>query len=162
MSDLCYDTADGIHIPGCMGCAACGHSHCTCPLVCAFCRLPGEDLCYWPVERFEPTRLADVQPGDTICRFKESRSRSGVATVETIEPCDLGTSPGVRITLRIKRAAHSTPLYRSKTFTAPPWKMARVLKPGTCDVPICALHSREVDDDRHYCKDHWLAWENVA
>jgi len=29
------------------------------------------------------------------------------------------------------------------------------------DQACCEAHVREVDDERHYCREHWSAWETV-
>jgi len=34
-----------------------------------------------------------------------------------------------------------------------------VLRPGTCDRPCCERCSREVGEDRDYCKAHWDSWQ---
>jgi hypothetical protein len=38
------------------------------------------------------------------------------------------------------------------------WKM-RSHSSGTCDAPLCALHSKEVERGKHLCPEHQDAWK---
>jgi hypothetical protein len=119
---------------------------------CKFCGQPSSKLCDWKCERFELVPYRDVKVGDTVRRAVDSNRPN--ATVMSIEG-----SPD-SATLRFTIEIHSRPP-RLKTFDVGIGSRCRVLRPGTCDNPICELHSRNVDEYVDYCMDHWHSWKEI-
>lgn len=130
-----------------------------------FCRFCEDDsdtvLCDWPgwktVEK--PIEKADV--GDLWITEKAAK-RARIVEIENLDYHGVKTktnqSKFLQRMLWVQISGHPKPYpylrYVGDTFTTEALAI--------CDQSACWRHSREVDEDRHYCADHWRAWESVA
>lgn len=135
---------------------------------CAFCGAEAPYLCDWPVTRFESVIAHDVRIGDVIRDWTAIEMR--VLGIEALRP-----SPPVPVPAR-----NSVLYFRVELLRVPKGTRSRAknyldfgclrhtlaivptAKRGTCDQACCEAHAREIGEDRHYCREHWQAWQEVS
>lgn len=113
------------------------------PKSCKFCGDSGLYLCDWKVERVEDVHWHDVRIGDTWAL--QGPGANVTARVAAIEP----EQTGLRFFLDTGKTVLTPFRFLNSTMSCP------ILRPGTCDQPMCERHAREVGDDVHYCMDCW-------
>ena len=128
---------------------------------CAFCGAEGPYLCDWPVTRFESVMAHDVRIGDVI-RDSTDADRAIEMRVLGIEPRGLVLRFQIEFLHVPKKSRACAVKYRCRGFVR--WDRAAVLRAesGTCDQACCEAHAREIGEDRHYCREHWQAWQEVS
>ncbi len=121
------------------------------PQPCAFCPTLSPLLCDWPIcDKQVEVRADEVLHGDRVWISRSRTARLGIAEVLGI----FGVGAVLVFKLRTNRGSYE--------WVRHPTAMVTLLRPGTCDAPMCDLHTREVGDDLHYCQTHWRAWEDAA
>lgn len=115
---------------------------------CKFCGEPGETLCDWPVERME------LIPGHKLRKGDRALVLCGLYEVIFCQ-ADISKDALYLGLVLEKTGAVSTVEFRLSGEY-------QVRRTATCDAPCCEAHAREVGDDRHYCADHWRAWEEIS
>lgn len=117
------------------------------PKRCFVCKQPADFLCDWPVMKPAKVLVHDLRIGDGITF--EYRPKWGRGEIVDIQP---GHAPGnllIKVKFKLGSYGYLWPL-KAQVDTE---------RPGTCDQPVCDLHLREAGEDRHYCQEHWRAWE---
>jgi hypothetical protein len=117
-------------------------------------------LCDWPVERKVHVPAFSVEVGD-VWITQQAGKRGSVVVIEYL---DIHGRPWAtkadsierRFWVAIPGHKDHYPYIRFEIDSV------ETLRPGTCDAPCCDAHVREVAEERHYCADHWRAWEQVA
>jgi hypothetical protein len=116
--------------------------------LCYVCRRPDAKwLCAWPVERKVHVPAFSIEVGD-VWITQQAGKRGRVVDIEYFDT--------VR-KLWVNIPGHPDP-YPYTRFAI---DSVETLRPGTCDQPCCDAHAREAGDERHYCADHWHAWEQI-
>ena len=116
-------------------------------ITCAFCSNPAENACAWPSVKRVQIPAKGIVPGDII--FDSAGRKAEVVSVAE-----------ATFTIQPRFGALST---RKKEFSfslLSSMVLADRLMP--CGSPVCEAHLREVGEDRRYCADHWMAWEQAA
>jgi hypothetical protein len=53
------------------------------------------------------------------------------------------------------------PLGRQADWQRWPQDLVQALRWRACRAPCCEAHAREIGEDRHYCRVHWEAWQEL-
>jgi hypothetical protein len=131
------------------------------PQPCATCQVPDAPwLCDWPVLKRVEVPISVVEVGDIWVTGYSGRH----GRVVRIENLDINSRPteapnyvsrNILVAIPGTRNPYSYNRYRDVDT-------ATTLQPGTCDAPCCDRHAREVDENVHYCVEHWNSWEALT
>jgi hypothetical protein len=126
------------------------------PPRCAFCDATGDLLtCDWLVPRFVRVQYSDLHVGD---RVRRANDRCEGRTSATVTELELRAPEPFRVEILLpgKRGL--------KRFVVQPGSPVQVLGVGQCDQWCCPLHRVERGEVFFpaYCRDHWMAWQEVA
>lgn len=131
---------------------------------CAFCAETALYRCDWRVLDYVPMRLRDLQLGDMVRRFNETKARrAATATVvelhdfETVHPQTYTRYFGRRVVLRIDGKTERFKEFKESAFAA-----IRIKRDEPCRQPVCEAHVQERGEDSHVCHTHWRSWEGKA
>ena len=133
---------------------------------CEFCGGDGQYLCDWPVDRMVVTPVQRVLHGEVIREWSAPEVNLGADAVYMrvlgIEMSGRYVHFQIEVLRSTSRSRRRADGYRLHGFTRPFNSPVDVARPGTCDRRCCEAHAREAGEDRHYCREHWHAWQGVA
>lgn len=119
---------------------------------CAFCPEPGLYPCGWQEEQFVTCCYRDLIVGDRVRRFHDEHQKAP-AIIDSIEDC----GSFWKIVLKLPGARRYG--YRSINVQGP--SFVKVSRVAACGLLSCEFHVREVDQNRHYCRNHWNSWQDA-
>jgi hypothetical protein len=118
---------------------------------CRFCGCrDAKALCDWPTTRRGEVRVDDLRVGDIWVTQLSDKGKSG--KIVEIEDFDLTR----RFWILIPGHRNASPYDRFRG------ELQMSERNTTCDNACCFRHRRRIGPDRHYCADHWSAWEAVS
>jgi hypothetical protein len=117
---------------------------------CVVCAAGTDLVCDWLMED-KPigVRAREVAVGDRIAVIPRRRHPEIVCRVASIG------FRGSTVVLNLQ-----DPDGREAEWPRWPDEEIRILRRGPCRAPCCEAHTREIADNRHYCKAHWEAWQD--
>jgi hypothetical protein len=116
------------------------------PQPCASCGSPGVYLCGWPVEKEVALHAETIVKGDKLRRF---------GLVDAVVYAGLSHD---KLTMFLAFDVRG----KVQQVSCPPWGIFKVIRMSTCDAPCCENCVRELDPERHTCRDHWDAWKGIS
>jgi hypothetical protein len=128
---------------------------------CAFCGAEAPYLCDWPVTRFESVIAHDVRIGDVI---RDSARGETAIEMRVFDIHAVNSLLYFRVELlRVPKGARAqAKRYLDLGHLRHAGAIVPTAKRGTCDQSCCEAHAREIGEDRHYCREHWQAWQEVS
>lgn len=124
---------------------------------CNFCVEDSHGACGWPTKAFVEDKIENLHEGDIVRRMHDKpKQRYGVAKVGELKPLPSGA---IGVELRIRQKNGNT---KYKRFLAMGWHKMKVERLVPCGLPACESHLAARGPGIYVCRDHWLAWEQVA
>lgn len=147
-------------------------------VTCQFCSSPAPKLCDWPVEKPVKIPHTRLKKTDTIVTVQHKyrlkvqgpHSFTGIFAQRTAPLTGKSEiNPQIDRFPKLERVRHRVTMYGLVFPDGRCWlyyltgdQKVSVLRPGTCDHPICEAHSRSVGENKDYCMEHWGAWESAG
>lgn len=124
---------------------------------CSFCSEEAHGPCAWPVERWVEREASELVPGEIVRRHKENEADAAhTIRVDSVSKLD---EMLLRVVVVIKPKS-GEPLM--KMFETNTFQLVRVLRKVPCGALACENHLAARGPGIYNCRDHWMAWENVA
>lgn len=120
---------------------------------CNWCEKDGLYLCDWPKMERAHFVVRKLRVGQIILRGTITDPVSW--KLVAIAPYDSDTGLLVEIKYFDSKFGRECSVVEPRDKTLGGWRR------GSCSLAMCETHAREIGPEKHYCREHWDAWQTA-